>query len=254
MRKLSLISFISAVSGIIILLSILPLSSLFYESTVMDRILAYLRIVFLMLLILALITGLISLIWLKIKGGDVKERSYALKGIMMSLFPLMIILFFVGGFWMRSYSGRFKECDPNKLISIIKENYNFELPDKMDELKAAEGALHGIDHTYLFLFKFNTNQEGWEKFRTSICMTQSDNDKFFDENLCWDDWEDISGKDKAFSDHHRTPKWYKAKVLRGKRFMNQLIGKEHYDIYIVYADISVADKIVVYIVITKPML
>ncbi len=233
MRKFSLISVIMAAFGVFLIITLSLGIGIF-------------------VLALSIITGIIALINIKKKKEDPKNAVFVVAAMYISLIPLLILVFMLGGFWLRDYSGRFKEYDANKVISMVKENYNLQLPDKMEDARAAKGAIHGIDHTYLYLLKFSTDSRGWEQFHKSVMLADSDGNSVNDDHF-WD-LHDNSDEPKHFSDHRGAPKWYKTKIVKGKSYMGQLSSKNHDSlIYGMYVDLADSNDIKIYMAIDEPL-
>lgn len=233
MRKFSLISVILALVGVFLFITLTLTLGIF-------------------LLVLSIITGILALRNIKKKKEDPKNAVFVVAAMFISLIPLLIALFVMGGFWLQDYSGRFKECDANEVISMIKDNYAIELPDKMEDVRAAKGAAYGMDPTNLYLFKFSTDSKGWEQFRKSVLSAGSDGNSV-NEDPFWD-LHDNSDEPKIFSDSRGTPKWYKEKIAKGKSYMRQISSKKNDSlIYGIYVDLAESDDIKIYMAIAEPM-
>jgi len=207
--------------------------------------------------LIALTLGWIALVRIKQERLARKHRYSALVGVWISAIPL--VLFVISFFWPGFPLPRqrpFSECDPKKVIAIIeKRGFDFTFPDTIKDAKAVETRTTWLEHTYMFLLRFSTNQEGWEEFHRSFPKIKDHATRYID----------VDGREEIhdvydFMDYDTNeyepriepfwgwPKWFKAKIRKGKYFSGYLDSKDYgLQIDTLIVDVADSEDIRIYI-------
>lgn len=238
-----------------LLLFILPNLSIFIETV------SSFRWCILLFWCIALILGILTLYRIRAKNAPRRMRTTALIGIWISAIPLL----FFTGILLINYTvwpgfpfprpRPFSECDPNKVINLIEGNFDFSLPDNINSAKAAETRNTWLDDTYSFIFKFSTDQEGWEQFHKSFpkikdhetTYVEVDGREYIHDMYDFMDYEP-NEYEPRIEPSWGCPKWFKAKIRKGKHYYGRPYSKENQlQIETICIDLSDPKQVVVYI-------
>ncbi|MHC4309872.1 MAG: hypothetical protein ACYSSN_08010 [Planctomycetota bacterium] len=150
---------------------------------------------------------------------------------------------------------RFTECDPNKAINLIKKSFDITLPDNISSAKAAETRTSWLEHNYIFILSFTTDLEGWEQFHTSFPKIKDQDTIYGNLNgsrhvhdvYDFTDY-DPNEYEPRIESFWGWPKWFKAKIRKGKHYYGHLYSKDsHLQIKTICIDLSDPEKVVYYI-------
>lgn len=238
-----------------LLLFILPNLSIFIETV------SSFRWCILLFWCMALILGILALYRIRAKNAPRRMRTSALIGIWISAIPLL----FFAGILLINYTvwpgfpfprpRPFSECDPNKVIALIENSFDFNLPDNISSAKAAETRTTWLDDTYSFIFKFSTDEKGWERFHTSFPKIK-DQDTIYgypDGSRHVHDVYDFTDYnpneyDPRIEPFWGWPKWFKAKIRKGKDFSGYLNSKDgSLQINTLCIDLAESENVIIYI-------
>jgi len=120
------------------------------------------------------ILGIIALTRIKKSKGRLTGRAAATIAIVCGVIVVFVFVSLI--IMIMAYNPSFPfpeprpftECDPNKAINLIRENFDFTLPDSIKSAKAAETRTSWLEHNYIFILKFTCDLKGWEQFHTSF--------------------------------------------------------------------------------------
>ena len=133
---------------------------------------------------------------------------------------------------------RFTECDPHKVVNLIKESFDVTFPKSISSAKAAETRTSWLEHNYIFILSFTTNLKGWDQFHTSIPI---------DDPFQFEDY-DTNSFDPRTNYCWGRPKWHKTKIRKGKYYVGYLYSKDqHLQIDTICADLADPEKVTVYV-------
>lgn len=165
-------------------------------------------------------------------------------GIVLVIFAFLGILVAVRLVWPEfpfPRQRRFTECDPHKLMNLIKENFDITLPNNISSAKAAETKRTFPEQRYIFILNFTTDLNGWEQFETWFMKTRDHKDHDMHEYL-------FSSDDPRAHYNLGTPKWHKAKIREGIYYYGFLKSKDHHlQINLICVDLADAKKVIFYI-------
>ncbi|MHC4122999.1 MAG: hypothetical protein ACYSSI_05440 [Planctomycetota bacterium] len=192
-----------------------------------------------------------------IKTERQKPKRNRLKTVLTVLVLLGILVVSFHWFWPEFpfYQRPFTECDPNKILDLIKENFDITFPNKIISAKAAEKEIVFPDHCYLFALKFTTDLKEWEQFRTSFPKKNNkdtisydvDGNRFVHDVYGFMDCRLSNGSQTVYSEEY--PNWFRKEIRKGKHYCWYLANsKEPYlQIDGIYVDMANTQEIVFYI-------
>lgn len=255
--KPSLFGVASLLFGLLgwLLLVILLNLSIFIETV------SYFRWCILLFWCMALIFGVLALAKIRAKNAPHIKRTTALIGICISAIPLL----FFAGILLINYTvwpgfpfprpRPFSECDPNKVIALIENSFDFHLPDNISSAKAAETRTTWLDDTYIFILNFSTDEKGWEQFHTSFPKIKDQDTIYSYPNgsrhvhdvYDFTDY-DPNEYEPRIEPFWGWPKWFKAKIRKGKHFSGYLNSKDgSLQIDTLCIDLADPENVVIYI-------
>ena len=150
----------------------------------------------------------------------------------------------------------FSDCDPNKIIALMNNKFDFHLPDKIISSRAVETMTNWLEIDYVFIFTFTTNDSGWKQFWSSFPKIKNEDTIYVKENgeEYIHDIHDFIEFDPNKYDPHRNyiyggiPEWYKLKIKKGKYYSGNLMSHDNkLQIDRVFVDLFDQNNINVYI-------
>lgn len=238
-----------------LLLFVIPNLSIFIEKV------SSFRWCILLFWCMALILGILALYRIRAKKTQHRKRTKAIIGIWISAIPLLLyagILLISHTVWPGFPFPRqrpFSECDPNKVIALIENSFDFHLPDNISSAKAAETRTSWLEHNYIFILSFTTDLEGWDQFHTSFpkikdhntTYTEVDGREYIHDMYDFMDYEP-NEDELRIEPFWGWPKWFKAKIKKGKYFSGYLNSKDRsLQIDTLCIDLGDPEKVVIYI-------
>lgn len=205
---------------------------------------------------IGLVLGILAIIRIKKSKGQLTGQAAAILGIAVATSLIVIVILAI---LINSISGfgfpkprPFSECDPNKAIALIKNSFDFNLPDNISSAKAAETRTTWLDDTYHFIFKFSTDEKGWEQFHTSFPKIK-DQDTIYGypngSHRVHDVYDFTDYDPNEYEPRiERWSKWFKAKIRKGKHFSGYLNSKDRsLQIDTLCIDLGDPENVVIYI-------
>ena len=164
--------------------------------------------------------GVKALVSIKKSKGKLKGIGFALSGIIISF--IIIVIFTCVAFVFISYLHEkpYNDSNPEAILNKVESYCDFEVPQKIENLRAAEKITGGIDHEYTFVARFKTDRKSFEELRNSLSKT-----KFYSEEKT----EELSSENSNSYDtfgslasnsigtwQKNAPEWYDAEIPKGK--------------------------------------
>jgi hypothetical protein len=208
---------------------------------------------------IGLVLGILAIILIKKSKGQLKGQAAAILGIVAatSFIVIMIIAILISSIFGFGFPKPrpFSECDPNKVIALIENNFDFNLPDNISSTKAAETRTTWLDDTYSFIFKFSTDEKGWEQFHTSFPKIKEQDTIYGYPNGSRHvhdvyDFTDYNPNEyePRIEPWWGWPKWFKAKIRKGKHFSGYLDSKDgSLNIDTLCVDLAESENVIIYI-------
>lgn len=181
--------------------------------------------------------GKMSVLQTAIKETRRKRNKLTVALIILSVCGILLALLLV---WRQFpfYQRPFTACDPNKVTGLVNNSFDFKLPDNINSARAAETRTSWLEHNYIFILTFTTDLAGWQGFRKSL----PDQSAFGFEDL------NHNSHDPRIEPYWGWPKWFKAKIRKGKYYFGYLYSKDqHLRIDTICIDLSDPEKVIVYI-------
>jgi hypothetical protein len=170
-----------------------------------------------------------------------KKKSKTMKWIIIVILGVTIIpiILVVGMFAyvasVISHEDPYNESNTALIINRIESNFGFKLPEKMESLQAGDTIAAGIDHPYVFVLRFVTNQNGLGKLIQVGDLTD------VTEEIANSKWDDS----RSFTKH--TPQWYKIPLEKGRTYENCLVSKNNtLRLNIICVEMTPSESVVVY--------
>ena len=208
---------------------------------------------------IGLVLGILAIIRIKKSKGQLTGQAAAILGIAVATSLIVIVILAI---LLNSISGfgfpkprPFSECNPNKVIALIENSFDFNLPDNIISAKAAETRTTWLDDTYRFIFKFSTDEKGWKQFHKSFPKIKDHDTKYIevDGREYIHDMYDFTDYDPneyepRIEPYWGWPKWFKAKIRKGKDFSRNLNSKDgSLQIDTLCVDLADPENVVIYI-------
>lgn len=160
--------------------------------------------------IISFISGIVALIKIRRNPTSKKGKLAAILGLcitgasvifIISTFVYVYIIVFIGK--------PFDESHPSLVVSVIEKTCEFNFPDKVENLEAADKIAPGVDPGYVILIvRFTTDQNGLAHLQNSLRQL----DSYIDETAFYktDDYPLVK-----FQWPGGFPKWYNIDVTKG---------------------------------------
>lgn len=213
---------------------------------------------------IGLVLGILAIIRIKKSKGQLTGQAAAILGIVAatSFIVIMIIAIITISIYDFGFPRPrpFSKCDPNKVISLIKNNFeDFNLPNNIKSAKAVETRTSWLEHTYNFILNFTTDEKGWEQFHTSFPKVEehdtvyidTDGREYIHDMYNFMDYglndDDPRSDYKAF--WGGVPKWHKTKITKGKYYYYRRIYSKDRRLQIdtLVVDLADPENVVIYI-------
>ena len=205
---------------------------------------------------IGLVLGILAIIRIKKSKGQLTGQAAAILGIVAAtsfivIMILAILIISISGFGFPK-PRPFSECDPNKVIALIENSFDFHLPDNIKSAKAAETRTTWLDDIYSFILNFSTDEKGWKQFHKSFPKIKDHDTKYIevdgreyihDMYGFWDyDPNEYEPRIEGW------PKWFTAKIRKGKYFSGYLNSKDRsLQIDTLCIDLDDPENVVIYI-------
>lgn len=175
----------------------------------------------LILIIFGFVAGIIGLIGIKASKGKLKGMGFAISGIIISSIPIILFISVAYFFYMAViYEKPYDDSNSKAIMAKVEKVCDFEFPEKIESLKAAEKIASGIDRAYTFIVRFTTDQNSFTEFRNSLSKTKNYFEEITDELLTED------GKSYTYGSRandtwgsmwqKNAPEWFNAEIPKGK--------------------------------------
>ena len=208
---------------------------------------------------IGLVLGILAIIRIKKSKGQLIGQAAAILGIVAatSFIVIMIIAIITISIYGFGFPRPrpFSECDPNKVIALIEKSFDFHLPDNISSAKAAETRTTWLDDTYSFILNFSTDEKGWEQFHKSFPKIKDHDTKYIEvdgREYIHDMYDfmdyDPNEYEPRIEPFWGWPKWFKAKIRKGKHFSGYLNSKDgSLQIDTLCIDLADPENVVIYI-------
>jgi hypothetical protein len=183
--------------------------------------------------------GIVALRRIKRAKVAAEGKGRAKAGVWISSISLVVFCGWICcAVWMAAHIFRrpmFKECDPSSVIALIEKRLEIKFPEKMESVRAAEKELTWLEHTYIFIVNFTTDQDSFEELRRSLPKK--------------DRWYNIREYDPRSNYSFRNiPQWHKRPIREGECYGGSIYSKSKaIQIEAFCTDTSDARNVVVYI-------
>jgi len=165
--------------------------------------------------------GIIGLICIKVNKGELKGIVFAILGIIVSFIPIALFGFLAYGFYEIIHEKPYDDSNPEAIMAKVERVCDFDFPDKMESLKAAEKLVGGIDPGYTFIARFTTDQNSFAELRNSLPQTE-----IYSEEINADKFVDENGNNCTYGSRTITrlgnfwrknvPQWFDTEIPKGK--------------------------------------
>ena len=170
----------------------------------------------LILIIFGFVAGIIGLIGIKASKGKLKGMGFAISGIIISSIPIILFISVAYFFYMAViYEKPYDDSNSKAIMAKVEKVCDFEFPEKIESLKAAEKIASGIDRAYTFIVRFTTDQNSFAEFRNSLSKTKNYFEKITDE-LLTEDGKSYRYGSRGSMWQKNAPEWFNAEIPKGK--------------------------------------
>ncbi|MBW8039493.1 MAG: DUF4190 domain-containing protein [Planctomycetes bacterium] len=208
---------------------------------------------------IGLVLGILAITRIKKSKGQLTGQTAAILGIVAAtsfiiIMILVILIISISGFGFPK-PRPFSECNPNKVIALIENSFDFNLPDNISSAKAAETRTTWLDDTYRFILNFSTDEKGWEQFHTSFPKIKDQDTIYGYPNgtrhvhdvYDFTDY-DPNKYEPRIEPYWGWPEWFKAKIRKGKNFSGHMNSKDgSLQINTLCIDLAESENVIIYI-------
>jgi len=198
------------------------------------------------LIVFGFVAGIIGLICIKASKGKLKGTGFAISGIIISSIPIAFFIFQLYIFYMVFiYEKPYDNSNPKAIIAKVEKVYDFNFPEKIENLKAAEKTSFGIDHT--FIARFTADQNSFAKLRNSLSKKDYYFEEITDELLTENGkrYTDLWISNKRGSMWRRNaPEWLNEEIPKGKVYELYLRCKTM-QLSFIYVELPDSNEVVV---------
>lgn len=175
------------------------------------------------LIIFGFAAGIIALICIKVSKEKLKGKGLAISGIIISLIPIVLFGCLAYGFYMAViYEKLYDDSNPEAIIAKVEKVCDFDFPEKIESLKAAEKLVAGIDPGYAFIARFTTDQNSFAELRNSLSKAKYEgyySEEINDELPIEDGKSYTYGSRKSYFEcwwQKNAPEWFDTGISKGK--------------------------------------